>query len=111
MIKKVKFLRLLESLAASSPVDHFRHSAIVLRGGAILSVGVNGNEKHAEEDALRKLWPSERRGTTLLSFRLKKDGPGLARPCKKCEGILRESGVKTVVYSTNEGEFVRERVR
>lgn len=107
----MKFLRLLETLASSSPVPTFKHSALVLRGGAILSVGVNGKEKHAEAQALARLWPSERRGTTLISCRVRRTGAlGMARPCPACRRLMASAGVKTVIYSTNEGEFVRERI-
>lgn len=81
-----------------------RHAALVIRGGAIVATGFNHGETHAEVAALKKLWPSERRGTRVLSVRVRRSGSlGLARPCADCEQFMRENGVKAVEYSTSGG--------
>jgi hypothetical protein len=95
----------LERLAKRSP-QRERHASVVMRGGAVLSFGFNHDGLHAEEAALRKLWPSERRGTTLISFRLTRGGvPGMALPCSRCMRLLHLNGVRKVVFSNREGRF------
>jgi cytidine deaminase len=83
-----------------------RHAAIVYRGSNIVAMGVNHDRVHAEVQALKKLWPSERRGTRVVSLRLTRAGNlGLAKPCKACEDFMRENGVKVCVYSNSKGEM------
>ncbi len=82
------------------------HGVIVARGGAILATGVNHHDRHAEVVALSKLWPSNRRGTTIISVRVRKTGTiGMAKPCAACEAFLRENGVKKVIYSDANGQM------
>jgi cytidine deaminase len=88
-----------------------RHAVIVYRGGNIVAMGANHDTTHAEVAALNTLWPSERRGTKVVSLRMRRDGKlGMAKPCAKCEDFMRENGVKTVVYSDANGEMVRMRL-
>lgn len=87
-----------------------KHAVVVYRGGAIVAMGYNHGEIHAEVAALNKLWPSERKGTKVVSIRMSKGGNlRLAKPCPDCEAYMRENGVKLVVYSDNEGNMIRER--
>lgn len=47
-------------------------------------------------------------GSTIYVYREKKDGtPGLARPCKHCLAVLKDAGVKKIIYTTNEFPFWR----
>lgn len=83
-----------------------KHAAIVVRGGAIVAVGVNHDLIHAEVNALAKLWPSEREGTKVFSIRLRRSGTlGMAKPCPECEAYMREAGVKAVVFTNSNGEW------
>jgi deoxycytidylate deaminase len=87
-----------------------KHAAVVYRGGAIVAMGYNHDEVHAEVSALNKLWPSERRGTRVVSIRMSKGGNlRLAKPCVDCEAYMRANGVKMVIYSDNNGNMVKER--
>lgn len=87
------------------------HAVFVFRGGALLAVGNNKDERHAEVAALNKLWWSKRKGTTVVSVRYTRSGTmAMAKPCPNCEKYLRENGVKTVYYSTDDGEMVMMRL-
>lgn len=89
----------------------YRHAVLVFRGGNIVAAGFNHDLIHAEVAALKKLWPSERRGVKILSIRLGRNGRvGMARPCKACWAFLREHGVKSVTYTGRNGAFVTERL-
>lgn len=103
--------KLLSRIAKKSPKRE-RHASIVMRGGAVLAHGFNHDGRHAEVAALSKLWPSERRGTTVISFRLTPAGAeGIAFPCEKCQQFIRAAGVKKVVFSSNGEGMKTWRVR
>jgi deoxycytidylate deaminase len=98
-------------LTKKSRHRHHHHSAQVRRGGAVVSVGYNHETRHAEVDALSKLWPSERVGTTVVSVRVTKGGTvGMAKPCENCLKYMMDNGVKKVVYTGRDGELVVERL-
>jgi pyrimidine deaminase RibD-like protein len=89
----------------------YKHAAVVIRGGSIISIGVNHDQVHAEVAALKKLWPSERRGTKIVTLRLRKSGGlGIAKPCPACEQYMRDNGVKAVTYSDVDGNMQRMRL-
>jgi deoxycytidylate deaminase len=84
------------------------HITIVTRGGAVVAVARNHGTVHAEYAALNKLWPSNRRGTRVYSLRIRKNGRlALAKPCPACQSLIRNSGVRAVYYSTNDGVIIR----
>lgn len=88
--------RLLIKTALKSHREQ-RHATLVLKGGAILAVGYNTPERHSEVNALRKLWPSKRRGCSIINLRLTKGGRiADSTPCERCREFLRESGVRKV---------------
>lgn len=102
---------LLRRLTHGSTHPQFRHAAIVLRGGSLLATGVNRNGLHAEVHALRILWPGKRAGTTVISVRTRRDGSfAMARPCRSCWAYMSRAGVKTVIYTTWNGEWRQERI-
>lgn len=40
----------------------------------------------------------------VFVYRVKKDGgKGMARPCKACEAMLKNMGIKEIYYSTDTG--------
>jgi deoxycytidylate deaminase len=102
----------LRRLAKRSTHPLFQHAALVLKGGAVLAAGYNHEGIHAEAMALNKLWPSKRRGTTVISIRLNKSGRfSSAKPCKACAALLLASGVSKVQYSDADGNFISEDVK
>lgn len=88
-----------------------KHAAACVKGGRILSVGINKNtapgrqwldgvpcSEHAEVAALRQI--KDTRGVTLYVSRVRKDGSsGYSRPCANCQKYIAESGIKKVVYT------------
>src|SRR5512138_3045127 len=95
-------------LTAKSKHTAHKHAAVVYRGSNIVATGVNHDEVHAEVQALKKLWPDHRTGTTVVSIRMTRGGKlGMAKPCKACEEYMRKAVVKKVIYSTNDGQMVR----
>jgi deoxycytidylate deaminase len=86
--------------------------SLVVSKNQVLSVGYNSrkthtmmsdskmNMIHAECDALLRC--ASPKGVDVVVARAKPSGlPGLAKPCEVCEGILRRSGVRRVIYTTN----------
>jgi formylmethanofuran dehydrogenase subunit E len=93
------------------PERNYRHVALVMKGGAIKSIGLNIT-RHAEVAALMGLFPDERYGVKIVSVRIRKDGSfAMAKPCKECEEFMRMYGVKKVVWSDSNGVFHTERYR
>ena len=97
-----------------------RHGAVVVKGGSVLSRGINKIHNcpsifpdteqdnpsidristHAEEAALRMVSPDSARGATLYVARVLKDGtPGYSKPCPRCQSLIDSMGIKKVVYS------------
>lgn len=93
--------------ALRSPHPHYRHCALLFRGGALVAIGYNHNGRHAEHVALSKLWPSKRRGLTLVSLRVNRSGSfSNARPCKSCSSRIKAAGVSRVYHSISSGEII-----
>jgi pyrimidine deaminase RibD-like protein len=116
MCRHLRFLELAARNAALSNCP-FKHGALVVRGGSILSSAPNkhrnpptidylGSSVHAEVAALRGTHAA---GATLYVVRLAPSGLALSRPCPRCWTAIERSGVKAVVYSTGSGYAV-ERV-
>lgn len=64
--------------------------------------------RHAELAAIKK---ADTDFDTLVVARAGSDGKLLnARPCKICQGLLRENGITTVYYTKNDS-FVKEEIR
>lgn len=110
MGRHLRFLELAARNAALSDCS-FKHGALLVRGGAILSSAPNkhrnppaisylGSSVHAEVAALRR---ANAVGATLYVVRLSPSGLALSRPCERCWTAIERSGVKAVVYSTDTG--------
>lgn len=102
--------RILRKLASKSDHEHYRHSCIVVRGSNIIAQGFNKKFKHAEVSAigvkhLRR--PNYFRGSRLYSFRFNKTGFGNSRPCNNCEHLIREVGIKSMIY-WHDGNLITE---
>jgi deoxycytidylate deaminase len=100
-----------KAVAKQSNHKFAHHAVFVMRGGNMLAHGHNRDTRHAEVNALNKLWPNKRKGTTVISVRYTRSGyMACAKPCPKCEEYLRKSGVKTVYYSDDNGEMQKMRM-
>lgn len=88
-----------------------RHGAVVVKGGRVLSIGINkwknnpenvvGYGKcsvHAEADAISRV--KNPRGATIYVARVNNQGhPRLSRPCDGCATMIREVGISKVIYT------------
>ncbi len=102
----VSWLKLARKVSAKSDHKHSFHAALVFKGGALKSFATNRGYRHAEVAALNKLWPSERKGCTLLSVRFTKTGLiANAKPCDECQKAIDEAGIGSVWYSTETREL------
>ena len=81
------------------------HATLVVKGGAILAHGYNYGTIHSEVNALNKLWPSKRKGVTLINIMItrRKKTIGTSKPCVNCMRYLRENKIRKVIFSTSEG--------
>lgn len=99
------------------------HFTYILSGSRIISWGHNKGNKthplakkygnrysciHSELDALLKHRDTLRR-CKVVNVRIKKDGsPGLSKPCPCCQKLLKDHGIKSVYYTTENGFEVLE---
>lgn len=107
---EIERLAHLAARAARCSVLHQRVGAVVVAKNRVLSVGTNKRKTHpnsphpwsvhAEIDAILGLASADLRGATICVVRITKQGWfAMSRPCLMCAGVLREAGVRTVIYS------------
>lgn len=106
-------MNLATNLAMSSDCN-FKHGAVVVKGGRIVSTGINRFKNHpmmvspehikehcsvhAEVDAIRKL--KNARGATIYIARIGKRGnQALSRPCDSCYTAIQKAGINKIVYT------------
>lgn len=105
------FLNLAKKLCQKSGHSQHHHGAIVTVGGAIVSVGYNHGNIHAEVHALNKLWGDHRKDVRVYSFRFTKSGKwAMAKPCPNCEKYMRDCGVRIVYYTDRDGNLTKMRL-
>lgn len=122
-LREHKFFRILIRLIETHPFKKdltSLHSSLVVRGGAILSVGINkpdsnsfalkyaqhnGWQVHSESAAIYGVKNKEKlRGSTLYNCRLTKNGKlEISKPCKGCALMLEEFGIRKVHFSKRDG--------
>lgn len=70
----------------------------------VFSIGKFNDGMHAEISALNKTTAKYRKNAIVFVGRTTKDGKlAIAKPCSKCEKILKKVGVKRIWYSTYDG--------
>jgi len=106
-------LSLAKNLAKSSSCNQ-RHGAVIVKGGSVISTGINkfrNNPEniptnlvktscsvHAEVDAIRKV--KDIKGATIYVARVNKAGQGvLSRPCDNCFEEIQKAGIRKVVHT------------
>jgi deoxycytidylate deaminase len=108
--KKNKFLTDAFALAHMSTC-RCKHGAIVVKHGSAVSVGINRNINdphyvdnldrlsiHAEEAAIRAC-NGETNGAIIFVARSKKGKASLSKPCRRCQKLLKEAGIKRAYYT------------
>ena len=121
--KKKAFLNIAKQLATLSTYGHYRHGAVLVNGGKIMSSSYNKNRfnafgyrfrkhgtgiatMHAELGCVFGMPRNITEGSTIYVVRLGQlDDLRMSKPCDMCHGILEHCGVKKVVYSLD-NEFV-----
>lgn len=128
--KDVKILNLLSKVAeAVPPVRSARIASAIVIKGDIISFGVNKMKTHpfqakyarnaqaiyvhSENDsimrALKKVGRKELSNATLYVVRVKQPNNmwGMACPCEGCMKAINEFNIKTVIHTTDSGDFVK----
>lgn len=112
----MKHLLRASILASSSLFTRAKVGAVIVKGGRVLSTGINSlrytkdngrswPSLHAEEQAILKLLKQPNGGkhlvgSTIYVSRVKKDGSvGLAKPCQKCQELIDAVGIRKIVYT------------
>ena len=112
--KDRQFLKLASAVAENSEM-RFRHAAVIVRGGNVLSVGYNKLKNHpdiieedkikqycsvhAEAEAIRKL-KGNAKGATIYVARIGLSGKErLSRPCDYCYEKIVDAGITKIVYT------------
>lgn len=112
--RQQRFAKIAVELAASIDSDMTHQlCALVTNKNRVLSVGYNSNKTHpimntkmqqlhAECSAVLRCPDSDLRGCDVVVARARSGNKaGLARPCKACQSVLRQYGIKRVFYTTN----------
>lgn len=110
-----KWLSHALAYAQTAPHSQWRVGAVIVRGGSVLSMGVNryrnhpskvtsleGVSYHAEEVAIRRAGDVD--GSTIYVARITRSGHiGMAMPCARCQESLHEHGIHTAIWTTPNG--------
>ena len=124
-----RYLELAKNIAAQSEHDHFKHGAVLVKGGSIINTSCNkdkykrfGNRfrdthscghatLHAELGCILGLDKSATQGAIVVVVRVNRSGNfGLSKPCEMCEGVLKFCGVKKVIYTTGKDTIAKHKL-
>lgn len=107
---ELKWLTYAVDECSNASHSQWRVGAVLVKGGRVLSVGVNRYRNHpskvevndvsyhAEEVAIRKA--GDPSGATIYVARLTRSGKiGLARPCVRCQAMLLEHDVNVAIWT------------
>lgn len=118
-----RFLKCAEELTHLSDVPRFKYGAVLVHNKAIISSGFNSTKTHPMQHKLnqrRELAKRDRgflhaevaalqrirnvpRDSVLYIVRLSRIGWQMARPCAGCMQLIREKGIKKIIYTTPDG--------
>lgn len=109
-----KYLCRAIDVASVSEHNNFKHGAVLVKGGKVLSEGSNKYTNtgkmhgfgsiHAEERALKSM-KKDPRGGVMYIARVASYGPAMSKPCRRCQLLLKNAGIKRVVYTSMTGEM------
>ncbi len=102
--------KITAKVAFTSKYDTFKHGSVICKGGRILGKGVNQNIRkktknnnswsiHAEEAAIKNAGKKHCKDATIYVARQAFDGLRNSMPCNACAVLIKEAGIKQVVYS------------
>ena len=95
-----------------------RHGCVVARGARVLSVKRNKTKTHpagrnytkmlhAEVACIVQLGEQHTLGADMYVCRVMRDDKtfGMSRPCRDCQKMIADAGIKNVFYTDAEGNF------
>lgn len=112
---KQKFFDLAKKLAKLSNHHSYKHGCVIVDKDKIVSVGTNllkthpksnhpWNMVHAELAAILDHKFIDLKGCHAYVYRENLNGViGNSKPCKYCEAVLKEAGIKKVFYTIENG--------
>ena len=100
------------------------HGAVVVKGGRVLGTGWNRDRNspniidpdrikhdcsyHAEEIAIREAGQNLK-GAVIYVARVNKQGKDRdSKPCMKCSSLIKEAGIKRVIYTSDKKMYVNQ---
>ncbi len=100
------YIELAYKAAANSTHRVHHMAAVVFRGGSVLAVAHNTHKRYTccERRALRP--HLDMQGATIVIVRSNR---GMSKPCLSCQQIIRQAGIKKVVYFDWNGNLVIEK--
>lgn len=108
-------LKRAEKLAELSTC-YRKHGAVIVKGGRVLSVGINSLRDiepryksgvkapgiHAEVAAIRGVGRDvDLSGATIYVARVNGKGPQMSKPCPDCQIALKNAGIRKVFYTVD----------
>jgi tRNA(Arg) A34 adenosine deaminase TadA len=118
-----KIFDFAKKMACLSNYGNFRHGAVVVKHGAIMSAGHNKDRPttfgsrfrtkdkgeatiHAELSAILNIPRSQTEGSDVYVVRINREQElRLSKPCEMCQAAMKFVGIKRVFYSTNDNTF------
>jgi len=76
-----------------------KHAAAIIKNNRLFYQRSNFIGMHAEENVLRKL---EKKEKIMLVIRCEKNILKYSKPCKNCIILMKEKGIKKVVYTSGD---------
>jgi deoxycytidylate deaminase len=118
-------------IVAGKSLLHSKHCSALIQSGKVLNVSINSSRTkfdkailpcaHSEMACLHRWW-CQNRGTkekkrrrllkkmTLIIVRVMASGEfGNSMPCKDCLDLIKDLGIKRVLYSNQEGKLVEKK--
>ena len=90
------------------------HFAMIFKGNKSLGQWMpNSTHMHAEHNALRFLRTQKQRKKhhltmVVLRFDSSRENLIMSKPCSRCVALLHEHNIRTVVYSNDKGQLIKE---
>ena len=116
------------AIAAAKLSDHqFKLGAAITKGKRVISIGANQSKKthpifiqrnkyntycikiHAEVACILKA-RQDIRGCKIFVARVNNHGLSMAMPCILCRGFIKESGIREIIYTDLQGNWMVEKL-
>lgn len=109
-----RWYRLALKISQKSEHDKFRMGAVIVRGGAVLSLAANSaairwgdtrGSRHAEHRAIQP--DNDYTNSTIIIARSNRS---MSKPCPACQAKIRAAGITRVIYANWDGSLTDERI-